>query len=99
MPKLIYVRAASPTRICAWERHPAHPGGEVTVTGTEPVQVAETSFMMGRLASGDILRADPPAGEEPPAEKSAQEEPLVEGPTEEKPPEKKATARRSRRSK
>jgi hypothetical protein len=69
MPELIYVRAADPARICAWERHPAHPGGEVAVTGTAPVQVAETSFILGKLASGDILRAEPPSAEEPAQEK------------------------------
>lgn len=36
-----------------WERHPAHPNGEIFV-GTNPVEVAETPAVKQALADGRI---------------------------------------------
>ncbi len=33
-----------------WERHPAHPGGEISIDGPGIVEVAQTSEVMARLA-------------------------------------------------
>ena len=50
--KTIWVKARPEMgeRNALWERHPAHPGGEIFVQGDEPVEVAETPEVMARLA-------------------------------------------------
>jgi hypothetical protein len=41
-------------RVAAWEKHPAHPGGEIYVAGPVPVMVAMTTFVHKRIAEGYI---------------------------------------------
>lgn len=45
-------------RIALWERHPAHPGGEVSIHGDKVVEVAETSRVKSALKDGRLVEAE-----------------------------------------
>lgn len=53
----------SPT-VALWERHPAHPGGEVWLTGPGEFKVAVTPAVEARLRNGRLVLVDPPGGKE-----------------------------------
>lgn len=52
----IKVKAKDPHRVAAFERHPAHPGGECWVTGDEVHQVAATPFIVQRIGLGFLIQ-------------------------------------------
>lgn len=52
----IMVQATDPHRVGLWEQHPEHPGGEAFVTGTQPVEVAETPAVQKALAEGRLRK-------------------------------------------
>ncbi|MCC6457274.1 MAG: hypothetical protein IT328_20135 [Caldilineaceae bacterium] len=41
-------------RVALWEKHPAHPEGEVFVVGQVPATVALTQFVYKRIADGFV---------------------------------------------
>ncbi len=51
----IVVKAADPHRVAAWERHPAHDGGECFVTGKEAHVVAATPYVLRRIKKGFLI--------------------------------------------
>lgn len=67
MAELIEVRAAVTDGRCAlWERDPAHPNGEVWVSGPKPVKVAWTALVSAKLRDGELIRVDgAPAAADP----------------------------------
>lgn len=52
---MIKVKASNPETVTFWEVDPAHPGGEVFVSGAREVEVAETPAVHRRIASGDLV--------------------------------------------
>ncbi len=42
-------------QVALWERHPAHPGGEVYIAGDEPVEVGDTPAVRSRLKTGVLI--------------------------------------------
>lgn len=68
---LITVKAADPTRCALWERDPAHPDGEVFVSGEQTFQVALTAFVQRKLKTGDLVEVKT----EPKGRGKAKEEP------------------------
>ena len=54
---VLRVRVADPTRstVALWERHPAHPGGEVWLIGAGEFDVAATPAVEARLRSGSLV--------------------------------------------
>lgn len=82
------VRLADPdsNRVALWERHPAHPGGEVWLAGAGEFDVAATPAVVARLRDGRLVAVEsvqeeeqtaaaPPApeGEASPAVEAQQE--------------------------
>lgn len=57
---------ASPT-VALWERHPAHPGGEVWLAGAGSFDVAATPAVLARLRDGRLVAVESIREEEPPA--------------------------------
>jgi hypothetical protein len=41
--------------VALWERHEAHPNGEVFIAGDQPVQVARTPRVLEKLITGELL--------------------------------------------
>ena len=64
---VIRVRVAEPERpvVALWERHPAHPGGEVWLTGAGVFDVAATPAVTARLRDGRLVLVDPAAAPTP----------------------------------
>jgi hypothetical protein len=63
---VLRVRVADPesNRVTLWERHPAHPGGEVWLTGAGAFDVAATPAVVARLRDGRLVAVDPLPEEE-----------------------------------
>jgi len=57
---LIRVRVADPTvnQVALWERHPAHPGGEVFIAGAGEFEVAATPAVEARLRNGRLVQVE-----------------------------------------
>jgi transglutaminase-like putative cysteine protease len=67
---IIRVRVAQPeaSRVTLWERHPAHPGGEIWLAGAGEFDVAATPAVLARLRSGQLVTVETVAAPpEPPA--------------------------------
>ncbi len=45
-------------RVALWERHPAHPSGEVFVAGDIPVTVAKTKAVISKIEKGELIVLD-----------------------------------------
>lgn len=67
---IIRVKAADPTRVAAFERHPAHPGGECWVTGDGVHQVAATPYILNRIAGKHLILVSEENEKPPSARKS-----------------------------
>lgn len=67
----ITVKVADPESpsVTLWERHPAHPGGEIWLSGAGSFDVAATSAVMALLRSGRLI-AQAAAPEPPPKAKA-----------------------------
>lgn len=54
---VIRVRVAEPgsATVALWERHPAHPGGEVWLSGAGEFDVAATPAVEARLRDGVLV--------------------------------------------
>lgn len=65
---VLRVRVADPesNRVTLWERHPAHPGGEVWLTGAGSFDVAATPAVVARLRDGRLVAVESVREEEPP---------------------------------
>lgn len=61
----ILVRCTRPGRVALWERHPAHPAGEVLLHRAEWVLVGETEAVLRLIAAGKLERAPEKAAEAP----------------------------------
>ena len=67
--EIIRVRVAEPDsgRVALWERHPAHPGGEVWLAGAGEYDVAATPAVAARLRNGTLVQVGaataPPLGQ------------------------------------
>lgn len=79
---MLRVRAADPagTTVALWERHPAHPGGEVWLSGAGEFDVAATPAVVARLRDGRLVAVESVQEEEqtavaptPPAVEAQQE--------------------------
>jgi hypothetical protein len=46
-------------RVALWERHPAHPGGEVFIAGERAVDVAGTAAVQRALKDGRLVEVAP----------------------------------------
>lgn len=57
---LIRVRVADPAenQVALWERHPAHPGGEVFIAGAGEFEVATTPAVEARLRNGRLVQVE-----------------------------------------
>lgn len=57
---IIRVRVAEPEsgRVALWERHPAHPGGEVWLAGAGVYDVAATPAVAARLRNGTLVQVE-----------------------------------------
>ena len=55
MPHTLRVKASDPTRVGLWDKNPAHPGGEVWVTGDAEVEVADTTEVRDALTQKRIV--------------------------------------------
>ena len=57
---IIRVRLAEPEsgRVALWERHPAHPGGEVWLAGAGEYDVAATPAVAARLRNGSLVQVE-----------------------------------------
>jgi hypothetical protein len=66
----IRVRVADPTSstVALWERHPAHPGGEVWLIGAGEFDVAATPAVEARLRDGRLIPVEPAAAPAPAVE-------------------------------
>lgn len=53
--QMLRVKAVDPTRVGLWDKNPAHPGGEVWVTGTEECEVADTTEVRDALTQKRIV--------------------------------------------
>jgi hypothetical protein len=42
--------------VALWERHEAHPGGEVMVAGDQPVRVARTERVVEKLRNEELVQ-------------------------------------------
>jgi len=64
---IIRVRVAEPesNRVALWERHPAHPHGEVWLAGAGEYDVAATPAVMSRLRNGTLVKVDTVAAPAP----------------------------------
>ncbi len=64
---VIRVRVAEPDsgRVVLWERHPAHPTGEVWLAGAGEYDVAATPAVVARLRDGRLVQVDPAAAPAP----------------------------------
>lgn len=67
---MIVVKSTLPAgSVCLWERHPAHPGGEVFIADDRPREVGETAEVQTRLKRGWLVEVKPEPKPEPkPAE-------------------------------
>lgn len=61
-------------KVCLWERHPAHPGGEVFIADNSPHEAGDTAEIQIRLKRGLLVEVKPePEPEKPiPAQQAAQ---------------------------
>lgn len=59
--EMITVRVAGPERnqVALWERHPAHPDGEVFLCGEGEFRVAATPAVEARLRNGRLVAVEP----------------------------------------
>lgn len=66
---MIQVRIARPdgNQVVLWERHPAHPNGEVFLVGPETFDVAETPAVEARLRNGLLVKVEAAAAPAPAA--------------------------------
>lgn len=57
---VLRVRVADPDSptVALWERHPAHPGGEVWLTGAGEFDVAATPAVVARLRNGRLVAVE-----------------------------------------
>ena len=57
---MIQVRIAQPdgNQVALWERHPAHPDGEVFLVGPGTFDVAETPAVEARLRNGLLVKVE-----------------------------------------
>ena len=57
---MIQVRIAQPdgNQVALWERHPAHPDGEVFLVGPGTFEVAETPAVEARLRNGLLVKVE-----------------------------------------
>lgn len=57
---VLRVRVAEPDegRVTLWERHPAHPGGEVWLSGAGAFDVAATPAVVARLRDGRLVAVE-----------------------------------------
>ena len=57
---VLRVRVAAPDSptVALWERHPAHPGGEVWLTGAGEFDVAATPAVVARLRDGRLVAVE-----------------------------------------
>lgn len=46
------------TPVALWEKNPAHPDGEVFITGDKTFEVAETSEVMGALRDERLVKVE-----------------------------------------
>jgi hypothetical protein len=42
--------------VALWEKHPAHPAGEVLVSGSRPVRVARTERVVEKLRAEELVQ-------------------------------------------
>jgi len=57
----VKVKAKNPETVALWERNPAHPNGEVYITGDKVFEVAKTDAVVSRLKSGLLVEVKPVA--------------------------------------
>lgn len=58
-------------KVCLWERHEAHPGGEVFIADNKPHEVGDTSAVRVRIKRGDLVET----GDKPQAPRGTQSAP------------------------
>lgn len=64
---MIQVRIAQPddNHVALWERHPAHPDGEIFLFGPGTFDVARTPAVEARLRNGSLVMVEPTAAPAP----------------------------------
>lgn len=93
--KLIWVASTrTDNRVALWDIHPDHPADEkgrheVFISTKEPVQVAETAAVLGKLRSGELRRVDTPKADQSPQRAAAA--PVAEEPDQRSEPGAKLT--------
>jgi hypothetical protein len=90
----ILVRIGDPgdPTVALWERHPAHPGGEVFLAGPGEFEVAMTPAVEARLRNGRLVLVEPAIA--PTVDEGAPEEAAVVEPAAPPRPRKSASARK-----
>lgn len=77
----IKVKVANPESpsVTLWERHPAHPGGEIWLSGAGSFDVAATSAVMAQVRAGKLIvvKSGPAPAPEPEVEINPKEKPAA----------------------
>lgn len=60
---------ADKNKIALWERDPAHPNGEVLITGAQTFEVGDTPAIRAALRLGTLVEVEAAAGEPPRAKR------------------------------
>lgn len=60
---------ADKSKIALWERNPAHPTGEVLITGEQAFEVGDTPAIRAALRLGTLVKAGEAVVSEPPKPK------------------------------
>lgn len=80
MTVLVRISEPGDSVVALWERHPAHPGGEIFLAGSGEFEVAMTPAVEARLRNGRLVLVEPaitPAGADNIAEETVIVEPVT----------------------
>jgi hypothetical protein len=62
---MLHLEEGKGNPVALWEKHPAHPNGEVFVSGNRPVRVARTERVVEKLRAEELVEVpDTDGGEE-----------------------------------
>lgn len=54
----LHLEQSAGNPVALWEKHPAHPGGEVLIAGDKPVRVARTERVVEKLRAKELIQIE-----------------------------------------